>query len=510
MHLSKFIDRLPILPVASPNHKDGQYTYYEMKMTQFKQSLHSELPDTTVWGFQGMYPGPTIEVESGERTFVKWSNQLPPTHLFPIDHTVHGAGWDVPLVRTVTHLHGASVESESDGYPEAWFTEGYKEVGSHFHKPIYRYDNVMRPCTLWYHDHALGITRLNVYAGLAGFYLIRDQQERLLNLPHGKFDIPLMIQDKSFHVDGSLSYPIQPDTPVADLDVSIAPAFLGDTILVNGKVWPYLDVEARKYRFRVLNASNTRFYRLRLEPSQFMYQIGTDGGLMQHPIAIKELILAPAERAEIIIDFTNLTNKNVRFINDAPYPFPYGKPIDVDTVGNVMEFRVTLPLSSIDSSMIPSFMKTFQEIPTDRANIRHLTLDERIDQYGRHKMLLDDKGWNEPISLKPKLGQTEIWYLINRTENSHPIHVHLVDFQIIDRRMFDAQTFNQDNVIVYTSEVIPPLPQERGWKDTVIAYPNQITKIIMKFGPYTGLYVWHCHILEHEDYVMMRPIRVIP
>jgi spore coat protein A len=201
MNLSKFVDQLPIPAIITPRWKNQLYTYYEVSMTEFKQSLHSELPDTTVWGYEGSYPGPTFEVESGETVFVKWVNNLPDKHLFPIDHTVHGAHLDVPDVRTVVQLHGASVESESDGYPEGWFTNGFKQVGPSFTKEVYRYDNYNRACTLWYHDHALGITRLNVYAGLAGLYVIRDLQERLLNLPSGQFEIPLIIQDKSFHED---------------------------------------------------------------------------------------------------------------------------------------------------------------------------------------------------------------------------------------------------------------------------------------------------------------------
>jgi spore coat protein A, manganese oxidase len=509
MILSKFIDELPIPPILKPRWKDQFYTYYEVNMTEFKQSLHSELNDTTVWGYEGSYPGPTIEVESGEKVFIKWINNLPDKHLLPVDYTVHGAHVDVPEVRTVVHVHGASVEWESDGYPEAWFTQGFKQVGPYFRKQIYRYDNYNRACTLWYHDHALGITRLNVYAGLAGFYLIRDHRERLLNLPSGKYEVPLMIQDKTFNKDGSLYYPKQPEKPVPELETSIIPEFIGDTILVNGKVWPYLKVEPRKYRFRLLNASNTRFYRLKLDSGQLFYQIGTDGGFMQHPIGVKEIMLAPAERADVIIDFTNLGGKNIVMTNDAPAPFPTGDPPDENT-GTVMQFRVTLPLSSVDTSVIPAYMMPLPKIKEQSASkIRYLTLNDNMDKYGREFMLLDNKQWDAPITENPKLGTTEIWYLINLTTDSHPIHIHLIDFQILDRRDFDVEKYNKERIIHYTGPAIPPEPQERGWKDTVRANPNQVTRIIMKFGPYTGLYVWHCHILEHEDYEMMRPYIVI-
>ncbi|KIO67118.1 MULTISPECIES: multicopper oxidase family protein [Bacillaceae] len=510
MILSKFVDELPIPPILKPRWKDQFYTYYEVNMTEFSQSLHSQLNNSTVWGYENGYPGPTIEVESGEKVFIKWINNLPDKHLFPIDYTVHGAHWDVPDVRTVVHVHGACVEWESDGYPEAWFTKGFKQVGPYFRKQIYRYDNCNHACTLWYHDHTIGITRLNIYAGLAGFYLIRENRERSLNLPSGKYEIPLMIQDKTFNEDGSLYYPKQPEKPIPELETSIIPEFIGDTILVNGKVWPYLEVEPRKYRFRLLNASNTRFYRIKLDSGQFMYQIATDGGLLEYPIGIREIMLAPAERADVIIDFTNLEGKNIIMTNDAPAPFPGGDKPDPLTVGQVMQFRVTLPLSSVDTSTIPAYMVPVPKIKEQSVTrIRYLTLNDNMDQYGREWMLLDNKPWDAPISENPKLGTTEIWYLINVTDDSHPIHLHLIDFQILDRRNFDVDKFNKEKVIEYTGPAMPPEPQERGWKDTVRANPKQVTRIIMEFGPFTGLYIWHCHILEHEDYEMMRPYIVI-
>ncbi|MFF3021217.1 multicopper oxidase family protein [Gottfriedia sp. NPDC057948] len=509
MILSKFKEELPIPPILKPRWKDQYYTYYEVSMTEFKQSLHCELNETTVWGYEGSYPGPTIKVEKGEIVFIKWINNLPDKHLFPTDYTVHGAHEDVPEVRTVVHVHGACVEWESDGYPEAWFTKDFKQVGRYFRKQVYQYDNCGQDSTLWYHDHALGITRLNVYAGLAGFYLISNQQEHLLNLPSDNYDIPLMIQDKSFNKDGSLYYPSQPDKTIPELQTSIIPEFVGDTIIVNGKVHPYLKVEPRKYRFRLLNGSNTRFFRINLDSGQYMYQIATDGGLMQHPLGIKEIMLAPAERAEVIIDFTNLEGNNIIMKNDAPAPFPTGDPVDENT-GTVMQFSVTLPLSSVDTSVIPAFMLPVPKINEQSVSkVRYLTLNDNMDEYGREYMLLDNKQWDAPVSENPKLGSTEIWCFINLTTDTHPIHLHLIDFQILDRREFDVEKYNKEKIIHYTGPAITSEPLEQGWKDTVRAEPKQVTRIIMKFGPYTGLYVWHCHILEHEDYEMMRPFIVI-
>ncbi|RYL91632.1 multicopper oxidase family protein [Sporolactobacillus sp. THM19-2] len=509
MRLTPFIDELPVPSVLKPQWKNTHGTYYEVSMTEFRQSLHSELPDTTVWGYQGNYPGPTIEVESGETVWIKWINSLPSKHLLPIDHTVHGAHRDVPDVRTVVHVHGACVEWESDGYPEAWFTRGFAETGRFFRKEIHQYANCNPASTHWYHDHALGITRLNMYAGLVGFYLIRNSRERAMNLPSGKYDVPLMIQDKKLNADGSLYYPRQPEQPVAGLDVSIVPEFFGDTLLVNGKVHPCLRVEPRKYRFRLLNAANSRFFRLKLDSGQLMYQIATDDGLMKQPVGVTEILLSPAERADVIIDFSNLQGQKILMTNDAPVPFPDGEPVDEST-GRVMQFQITLPLSHIDTSVIPARLAPFHKISERAASqVRLLTLDDATDRYGRERLLLNQRGWEAPVTETPKFGTTEIWSLINTTADSHPIHLHLVHFQILDRRDFDVEAFKKEKKIYYTGPVLPPDPQECGWKDTIRADPRQVTRIIVHFSTFTGLYVWHCHMLEHEDYEMMRPYLIL-
>ncbi len=473
-------------------------------------SLHRDLNPTTVWGYEGNYPGPTIEVESGEQVYIKWMNDLPEKHLLPIDHTVHGAQNDVPDVRTVPHVHGAVVEPESDGYPEAWFTRNFSETGPYFVHEIYHYSNLMQACALWYHDHALGITRLNIYAGLAGMYLIRDCYERSLNLPSGHYEIPLIIQDKSLNDNGSLYYPKQTTPPVPGLETSIVPEFFGDLNLVNGKVWPYLQVEPRKYRFRLLNAANCRFYHLSLSSGQLMYQIGTDGGLMAHSIGLQHLILAPAERADIIIDFTNMEGQRIVFQNHAPAVFPNGDIPDPQTTGIVMEFRVELPLSHLDTSTTPAYIQPLPPIDITSANKqRNLVLGSTMDQFGRHMMLLDNKTWDDPISEKPLWGSTEVWSFLNITDKTHPIHLHLGFFQIVDRIPFDTERYARDGTIQFTGPPLLPEPEERGWKDTVRSHHGQITRIIKHFTTYSGRYVWHCHMVEHEDYEMMRPFFIV-
>jgi len=511
MKLKKFIDPLPIPQVLKPLSKAKDYTYYEVVMREANHQFHSDLPPTIIWGYEGVYPGPTVEAEMGERVYFKWKNNLPSRHFLPLDKTVHGAHPDTPEVRTVVHLHGGRTEPDSDGYPEAWFTSSYKKTGPFFRKKIYEYSNLQSSRCLWYHDHAIGITRLNIYAGLAGFYLIRDSFEKSLNLPAGPFEIPLMIQDKSFLEDGSLFYPEVSEANPSKMKPSIVPEFFGDTIVVNGKVWPFLEVEPRSYRFRVLNASNSRFFRLYLEPYQFMFQIGTDSGFMEKPISIQSITLAPAERADIIVDFSTLAGKTITLKNNAPAGFPSGKPPEAETTGSVMQFRVTKPLSGKNHTVIPPVLSKIHWLTEQSVNdVRYLELGETKDQFGRKVMLLDNKKWDSPISENPIAGTVEIWNLINTTQDDHPIHLHLVQFQILDRRPFDVKMFKNTGKIKFTGSPILPKRQEKGWKDVSQSPPGMITRIIVPFFPYTGLYVWHCHMLEHEDYEMMRPYQVLP
>ena len=392
---------------------------------------------------------------------------------------------------------------------------------------MYYYPNCQRPTTLWYHDHALGITRLNVYAGLAGFYLIKDAQEKQLNLPKGKYEIPLVIQDRSFNLDpnskdyGELFYPSQPGqlpppqtSPLIDTSLpnpSVVPEFFGDTALVNGKVWPYLEVEPRKYRFRILNGSNSRFYRLRLDSEQDFVQIGTDGGFLEHPVTITNLeglLLAPAERADVIIDFSNYANQNIILTNDAPTPFPDGDPL-APALPQIMEFRVGKSVSKPDTSEIPATLSCFEKLEaTDETVIRKNTLNEIADPQfpNRRKALLNNMNWDElPITETPYNGTLEVWELYNLTGDTHPIHLHLVQFQILNRAPITIENGN----VTHVGDPIDPDLNERGWKDTVRANPEQVTRIIARFGPFTGIYPWHCHILEHEDHDMMRPYEVL-
>jgi len=521
MDLTPFVDPLPIPQYVSPKERHKDFTYYEIAMKEFYHTFHRDLAPTKIWGFDGQFPGPIINVDQGESAHVKWMNQLPEKHLLPIDRTLHGSSEHMPEVRTVVHLHGAEVESESDGYPEAWFTNEYKFVGPVFDSPIYKYNNKQRAATLWYHDHAVGITRLNVYAGLVGMYIIRDEEERKLNLPSGAHEIPLVISDKGFNEDGSLFYPdttnvrpgpIEPDTEFPH--PSVTPGETFENITVNGKVWPFLEVEQRKYRFRILNASNERFYRLSLSTDQKFIQIGSDGGLLEKFAYMNELTIGPSERMDVVLDFSKYepgTEIIIKNTANSPFDFPapIGSPPDPNKDGLVMQFKV-IKLNGTDTSKVPAILSNIPKLNECEANrTRDITLDASFDKYGRFTFSLSNKGFMERIDVKPKLNDTEIWRFINTAGATHPMHIHLIQFQILDRIPFDVQGYTSNGLIHFTGPPQLPARNERGWKDTVQSPPGFITRVIMKFGPFTGRYVYHCHILEHEDYDMMRPFEVV-
>ncbi|MDL4843002.1 multicopper oxidase family protein [Aquibacillus rhizosphaerae] len=502
--LEKFVDRLPIMEPFTPQKENEHGAYYEVSMEQFRQKLHRDLRPTLLWGYNRQFPGPLFDVKQGEAVRVKWINNLPKSHLLPVDKSIVDA--KLPEVRTVTHLHGGETPPESDGYPEAWFTNGYNEVGPFFKRKVYEYHNQQRATMLWYHDHTMGVTRLNNYAGLSGAYIIRDQHEKSLNLPTDQYEIPLIIQDRSFNQDGSLSYPKQPDDASDNLpNPSVVPAFLGDTLLVNGKVWPYLEVEPRKYRFRILNASNTRGYQLSIDSGQSFYQIGSDGGLLSKTVKMNTIQMEPSERIDVIIDFSKQEGKNIILKNELG---PNAE--SNDRTDEVMQFKVIKPLSNRKNNAIPKHLSNIPSLKNNRISaMRILKLGGSTDEFGRPLLLLNDKKWNERVEEKPRLGTTEIWSFLNTTGFTHPMHIHLIQFQILDRQTFDLDRYNSDGKIVYTNSPTAPKSNERGWKDTVAAPSAQITRVIAKFAPYTGNYVWHCHILEHEDHDMMRPFTVI-
>ena len=518
--IEPFVDALPIPATMPITHRINGVAIYDVSMVPFKQKLHRDLAPTTLWGYHGACPGPTFEARSGVPIRVLWRNALPSTHALPIDTTMHGAEPDKPAVRTVVHVHGLRVLPNNDGYPDAWFTTDFARTGPFFKNRIYDYPNDQRATTLWYHDHTIGITRLNIYMGLAGLYLLRDDIEDSLNLPSGIYEIPLIIQDRNIAPDGSLVYPDPTVPPFAE--------FFGESVLVNGKIWPYLTVEPRKYRFRILNASNARFYRLSLvetdqtgnatgQRGPLFVQIGSDGGLLSQPVSRASIVAAPGERFDVVVDFADHAGNTFVLANDAPAPFPEGGEV---VPPRVMMFRVARSLRSPDVSSLPDSLPAVTR--PDRADVvqaRDLVLTEigpELPPLDNPIMsLINNARWDDPITERPRAGSTEIWRIINRTDDAHPIHVHLVQFQILDRQPFDV---DRDS-LVFTGPAAPPPDHERfGLKDTVQSYPGEVVRLLIKFDLPTGTlvrrdelfrYSFHCHILEHEDNQMMRPYEVV-
>jgi len=481
--LEKFVDALPVPPLANSMGTRQRAAFYRLAMGEFNAKVHRDLPATRMWGFAGGSPGPTIEARSGEPVLIEWVNNLPTKHFLPIDHNLHGAEKYKPEVRSIVHVHGAKVPPESDGYPENAYEPGKSET--------YLYPNNQEPATLWYHDHAMGINRLNIYAGLFGFYLIRDAVEDRLDLPSGRYEIPLAIYDRSFRRDGSLDYPVSgmPDMPWV-------PEAFGEAMLVNGKMFPYLDVEPRAYRFRMLNAANGRFFHFSLSNGKKFTQIGTDQGLLPAPLEVESFILAPGERADIVIDFSSLAGERMVLKSDA---------------FEIMQFCVANQ-KPMPAYLPPASLRSVSAIAESAAvKTRRLPIYEMKTATGDSMMmLLNGMHWHDPVSEKPVLDSVEIWELVNTTEDSHPVHLHLVRFQILDRRPFNEAWYFRTGELRFSGPAEPPEPYERGWKDTVRAHSNTVTRFIVKFEGYAGRYVWHCHALEHEDNDMMRPYDVLP
>ncbi|MFC4987430.1 multicopper oxidase domain-containing protein [Saliphagus infecundisoli] len=535
--LEKWVDEVPRPGVAEPTGtKEGQ-PHYEVELNEVEQQLHSDLPPTTVWGYGGQYPGPTIEAEQGEPIYVRWTNMLPDEHLLPEDTTIHPEmiPYDMPGSRVVTHLHGGNVEAESDGNPLAWSTREFEETGPEFEKRDYYYENDQPPATLWYHDHSLGITRLNVYAGLAGFYILRNDHERDLGLPSGEYEVPLVFQDRRFNADGSLFYPTAvPDQDDAAPNLSIVPQFYGDTSVVNGKVWPRLPVEPRKYRFRLLNGANSRFYNLRLleydedaeeagKAGPSFVQIGNDGGLFAEPVGIDgRLEMGPSQRADVVVDFADYAGETLLVHNDAPamYTGESGTNGDADALPEVM--LVEVGESAVeDDSRVPGTLTEVPEIGLDAVTEeRYLTLTQDVDDYGRELYLLGTEeeqsglGMDDPVTEEPALGDTEIWSFANLTGMSHPMHLHLVHFQVLGRQPVGDYDPAADGID--PEAIATPEPYERGWNDVVSVHAREVVHVAVRFGAHDGLftdqtgeYMWHCHMIEHEDHDMMRPFRVL-
>ncbi|HEX3941483.1 MAG TPA: multicopper oxidase domain-containing protein [Acidobacteriaceae bacterium] len=505
--LARYVDPLPIPEIARPNgyrpdpeDPASKLPYYRIAMRAAESQLHRDLPPTRVWGFGKSSPGPTFDTRSGEGVLVEWANELPAgKHFLPVDYTLHGAEPGVPEVRSVIHLHGGKTPASSDGYPEDWYEPGKSRT--------YHYPNHQPACMLFYHDHSMGINRLNIYAGMMGLYFVRDPYEDSLDLPRGAYEIPLLVYDRFLTPGGQLYYPVS-----GKAGAPWVPEVFGNAMLVNGKLYPYLEVEPRRYRLRLMNGSNGRFYRFSFaaEDVRSLSQrlpflaIGTEQGFLSAPTQGDRITMAPGERTDLIFDFSAHAGEKLVLRSDS---------------FEIMEFRVAgvarggvkAPLAGATPQQPQSPAAAFMRLREEQAvRTRRLTLGEQLDMVQRSMgMLLNNTHWHMPVTEKPVIDTTEIWEFVNLTDDSHPIHLHLVRFQILDRRPFDTFDYQDKGVVRFTGPAQLPDPLESGWKDTVRADPGVITRIIVPFTGFTGRYVWHCHILEHEDNEMMRPYEVV-
>jgi spore coat protein A len=546
-NIAKFTNRLvhPIPKLTPDTTTYADADYYELTMSAGTHRFHNQLGVANTLRYGEMpYLGPTIEAQRGRPTIVKFINNLPLTEAehpmsASIDLTIPDPMMYPGLAggRATPHLHGGFTEPGFDGHPHSWFSpDGSK--GTHYrsmdgaaaNEAIYRYSNDQFAAPLWYHDHAMGITRLNVYAGMAGLYLLRDAAELALNLPNGDYEVPLVVQDKIFAPTGQLFYPTTSGLPFTYPHPVWVPEFFGDTPVVNAVAYPFLDVEPRRYRLRFYNGSQARFYNLKFAAAKNVnlpfWVIGMEQSLLPVPVKKTTFLLAPGERVDIIIDFATLPKGTlVTLKNDAKAPFPGGQGGDVS---QVMQFQVTKPLSRKDTTTPPAnlILPTVPRLsPTSGAPMRKIVMKETMDMItgAPTDVRLNGKWFDDgTIDETPKIGDTEIWQFVNLTVDAHPMHMHLVQFQVYDRQPFNAALYAADwtarvagpvgNYV--TGPAVPPPPEEMGWKDTVKSMPGEITRVIAKFDIPAGTtlpaeYVYHCHILEHEENEMMRPFQVI-
>ncbi len=661
--IPQFVDPLPALEIITADTRR-----IELSMSEFQtQVLPTGLPRTWVWGYlrpgaatRDSYIGPVIVATRGTPTEIKWVNDLGHSETTEVrawaestDQTLH---WADPLhfeanvcaeketprqppqgycaalysgpIPATPHLHGGEVPPQIDGGPDSWVTSDGTYKGHSFYSKdgasatnhaILRYPNAQEAAPIWFHDHTFGLTRLGVYAGLAGAYLLVDP----LNPPPDNLPppVPLVIQDRMFDTEGQLLFPAgTPFSPNPEHPFWV-PEFVGDTIVVNGKAWPFLEVEPKRYRFLFLNGSNARTYELFIADQvtkavgPAMWQIGTDGGYLEEPVKIdpkapkgrlQRLLILPGERADVIIDFAGLTpGATLLMRNVAKTPYPGGGSPRGSTTGRVMQFRVVQKAEpGDDTSYDPAHPGApLRRAPMVRlvdpargtlatgvnaAKTRRLTLNEVIGEPmtvgdveyegGPLELLLNNTempGTDRPdftpithngvthyYSELPEEGDTEVWEIINLTADAHPVHLHLVQFQLMNRQAFDLNKYgavyaaafpgrkfipgygppldyntgdaavlggNPDVRPFLTGVAKPPAPNEAGWKDTVMAPPGRVTRIVVRWAP-TDLptsaapsrlhyafdpsgghgYVWHCHIIDHEDNEMMRPTSVLP
>ncbi|GAA1317107.1 multicopper oxidase family protein [Pseudonocardia xinjiangensis] len=569
--LTPFLDPLRIPPTLKP--RTGVTNV--VKLVAQKVRLHSQLPTTPMWTYEGHYPGPTIEVESGQKVRIAWQNELtgtspvkgvfvqpvgpPPGVSAANPPGAQGAPARSELTRltpwTSVHVHGGQQNAVADGLPDAGVTPGGVQ--------LCEYPNGDAAAHLFYHDHAMPITALNVTAGLIGNYIIRDPDEEHLGLPSGAYEIPLMLADINFDTDpagrinGQILVKRVLAGPVTPGAMPPAVSTTGPFTMVNGVVWPYLEVEARAYRFRMVNASVSRGYALAVldektgKPVTGAIQvIGTDGGLLDraHPVD-GVLTINAAERVDLLIDFAGFAGKNLRLVNTIP-TVPAGSPAPGAGIPfpEVMQFRVAgaprkgpayqppkklssftritaadvpkdaverFVMLSMDASGMPKMSELVDAGPKARtgAGIVQIALSG-----GTRTFRIAAQSFEETTNFFAASGSWEKWTFLNVDPVGrplvHPMHIHLMNFQLIERRALDPAgldaTLGGTTTPLTLGATLPIAVSESGWKDTVGVPVNEAVTVAGRFGEKTGRFVYHCHILDHEDEGMMRPLVLMP
>jgi spore coat protein A len=597
-----------------PNALDPLFIYQpdrkgRYKITVSEGSQRTGLVDsrgrllrTSIFGYKDgrgantvTWPGRTFQVrrDSGQ-TRVRWQNDLPKSHLLPVDTSLHWAyslkGYqkysiDKNGVPIITHVHGGHSDFQFDGNPEFFYNPGAKITGPQWENvpggftEDFRYENDVPAGNLWYHDHALGITRLNVYAGMAGFYFVRDdmdtgEQDNPLGLPAFPYEMALAVQDRMFTSKGDLFYPAFPGDPfwtdfitdegLSDDEVpqpSALAEFFGDHMVVNGVIWPKAEVEPRNYRLRLLNGCDSRFmvvrFRVASNPNALdldgagpplpFHVIGSDQGLAGESMLTDQLVFEPGGRYDVVIDFSQVPGGSrvimENFGWDAPFGGDFGdNPEEGDVfpdrqTDRIMAFDVVVPRSSVPDVFDPSKIGHWNGNTAPVDEVREVALFEGKDEFGRLQPLLGTQiggdwkaiAWHSPTTERPTLGETEIWDIYNFTGDAHPVHLHLVKFEVKGRKSitFDSDdgdpgqpvlqhngTFGVAPVVtdvqVGSSVGLGPADgyAEDAPKDMVTALPGQVTRVKATFDK-PGRYVWHCHILSHEDHEMMRVLEVV-
>ena len=632
--LCKYENDLPIPPTINARVKPQNKYVMSIQAgkadmglrSNFKGNCVKTFPDAKVWGFvwenpdpsytggrKVLSPGPTFLVKEGTPISVFWKNKLFGPHLFPVDTTIHTPVRDGVMLNErpiVIHLHGGHTEPASDGHPEAWFTPRFKKTGGEFRKKLYNYSNTQDATALWYHSHTIGLTRLDNYAGTAGFYLVTDDHERRLiadnKLPTDDRTVPIVVQDKLFTSEGQLYYPGRHGAPLSPLDErggipaewpdpTVLDEFFGNVIVVNGKVWPKHEVDPKVYRLRLLNAADTRTFIFKFVTQSGdelpFFVIGSDGGLLAKPAKVKQLVMSPAERYDVLVNFARYENKQIFLHNvgadepfrgyfnpdrrpqptklvykpndnwvlvdgsDPDHPGRFREAPPTEVAKEIMRFdvgptskepndespRPCEPHCLGDLNLTPNTpLIKRMSLPDVDVN-RQLGLFKRDDnegntpERGRNLLLLGTvkEGslfFDDPLTENIKEGSTEIWELYNTTVAGHPIHIHLVEFEILNRQRIEfvpEDKFQDDpnnpggkpikgvkiTKLKLKDKTINPQPNEQGRKDTVISLPGYVTRVKAHFDCTgidctTGKYVWHCHLLSHEDYDMMRPFKM--